>query len=849
MVLSLVVIPYPINAMKLFYLLLLAALGGLLPAAAQTLDPTFAPLPGIYQPAGANLAGPMEANGQRLITGRYTRINGTAITSLARLTATGALDVAFQANLGTTVPAGYGAVGLPGGQYLLYYYYGALTAGGITRTKLLRLHNNGLGDASFNTGTGPTSTSGTGYIYNVAVQPNGQLLLVGDFDAFNGQPAPGIVRLTTTGSVDPTFVLDPALRLGTYLSGMAVLSNGQLLLAGNQMWYNNQLVLERVVRLNANGSRDLTYAAPALPGTVWVNSLVVQPNDQALLTCQHNLAIATVVPPLLRLQATGAPDPTFTADPAVMGSNAPNSTNYWQVKLPPNGQLLVLGDFPGLRGKRLVRLQANGALDATFTPLAGTNNTVSSVDVQPNGSILVGGYEPGFRSGEAALVQLTSTGALDPAFAPTIQSPGGVAAVARQPDGKLLLAGSFTELSGQAVHRVARLLPTGALDASFSVAATQFPRGVTSLALLTTGNVLVGTPRGLVGLQPGGSALPGFAPPALVDTAYIRALAPLANGRVLVSGQFDGSSGGATHRSLARLSATGALDAGFSSRVLAGPGLPETPQVLLVQADSQLVAAGYFNSSSSGAARLVRYSSQGVFDATFSSPTFVASALNPVNRAFFFALAQQPDGKLVVGGHFDVPAALTLFGLVRLTTAGAVDPTFLSSGAPVGTVVGSLAVQADGRILAGTTLAPPNTLSRLLSNGTRDASFSLASGPNGTPSSLLIQPDGALVLAGGFTSVNGQLTPGIARLAAPGGLATTPGAATPTLAVYPNPAAGAAHLSGAVPHALGQVVDALGRAVATFTTDATGAALLPAGLAPGVYAVRVGAATGRWVVQ
>lgn len=89
----------------------------------------------------------------------------------------------------------------------------------------------------------------------------------------------------------------------------------------------------------------------------------------------------------------------------------------------------------------------------------------------------------------------------------------------------------------------------------------------------------------------------------------------------------------------------------------------------------------------------------------------------------------------------------------------------------------------------------------------------------------------------------------IAALDGTGILANTPSMAGATPRLYPNPAAGPATLSGAPVRAAVQVVDALGRHVAAATTDAAGTAQLPAGLTPGLYLVRVGAATVRWVVE
>jgi hypothetical protein len=71
------------------------------------------------------------------------------------------------------------------------------------------------------------------------------------------------------------------------------------------------------------------------------------------------------------------------------------------------------------------------------------------------------------------------------------------------------------------------------------------------------------------------------------------------------------------------------------------------------------------------------------------------------------------------------------------------------------------------------------------------------------------------------------------------------------LTLFPNPTRGAARLSGATPIALVQVLDVLGRVVLTASADATGAAQLnlPAGLASGVYLVRVGGQTLRLSVE
>lgn len=71
------------------------------------------------------------------------------------------------------------------------------------------------------------------------------------------------------------------------------------------------------------------------------------------------------------------------------------------------------------------------------------------------------------------------------------------------------------------------------------------------------------------------------------------------------------------------------------------------------------------------------------------------------------------------------------------------------------------------------------------------------------------------------------------------------------LSLFPSPAHAAATLLGAAPGVLVQVLDALGRLVATTIVDANGTAalVLPLGLAGGLYVVRAGPQAAHFVVE
>ncbi len=104
---------------------------------------------------------------------------------------------------------------------------------------LMRIEADGTFDPTFNTGGGAqwvetTETANSvPKVEGVVLLPNGKFLIVGTFEAFDGNPAPGIALLNANGSFDPSFVA-PALR-NRYAGGEARLErqdDGSFLLGG-----------------------------------------------------------------------------------------------------------------------------------------------------------------------------------------------------------------------------------------------------------------------------------------------------------------------------------------------------------------------------------------------------------------------------------------------------------------------------------------------------------------------------------------------------------------------------------------------------------------------------------------
>lgn len=184
------------------------------------------------------------------------------------------------------------------------------------------------------------------------------------------------------------------------------------------------------------------------------------------------------------------------------------------------------------------------------------------------------------------------------------------------------------------------------------------------------------------------------------------------------------------------------------------------------------------------------------------------------NNVFMAGSFSSPT--LVVGGT-TLALAGSYDGFVARLTDGASAPTFawaLSAGGPGYDIADALALSPTGQLYVGGVLYHTATF-------------------------------GGFSTTGASSTGNGYL----ASLQDASLLAATAANAGSSLHLYPNPAAGSATLSGAPASAAVVIFDALGRRVATANADANGTVALPAGLASGIYLVRIGVATARWVIE
>ena len=255
------------------------------------------------------------------------------------------------------------------------------------------------------------------------------------------------------------------------------------------------------------------------------------------------------------------------------------------------------------------------------------------------------------------------------------------------------------------------------------------------------------------------------------DFATISSVAQQPNGKLMVGGAFH-SLGGVAANNVVRLETTGARDAGFDAAA-AGPLASYVMTILVRPSDGDIFVGGYF-STYMGAARhnLAWANSDGSLDNRFNGLGGAADGYPEI-----FALAPQPDGKIVVGGFFSSLNGAPHYNIVRLNPDSTIDPSFDPNLGTLGSVR-SVFIQADGKILIGGNCRVVNgvvrgRVARLNSNGTLDTSFDPGVGAEASVYAVVADSNGSVYLGGAFQTFNGLSRRRVAKLTPAGALDPT----------------------------------------------------------------------------
>jgi uncharacterized delta-60 repeat protein len=345
-------------------------------------------------------------------------------------------------------------------------------------------------DDSFIIGTGFNS-----FVESSLIQPDGKIIVVGNFTQYNGGEANRIIRLNPDGSVDNTFI-------GTgFNSSVGVIESqldGKILVGGSFTRYEGDFNynVNRIIRLNSDGSIDTSFN-PGDGFNSFVTSITVQPDEKIIVTGNFTTYNGVLARNIVRLNPDGSFDVTFGLGLG-FDSFGLNTT-----AIQSDGKILVGGFFTtynGIASSGIVRLNSNGSFDSTFMVGGGFDNIPlpNKILIQPDGKILAVGYFTSYDNLTTNyIVRLNSNGSIDDTFNVGGGFDSTALSLTIQPDGKIIVVGDFTTYDGVSKHNIVRLNPDGSIDNTFDVGTGFFSGeffGSTALtvSIQSDGNIIVG---------------------------------------------------------------------------------------------------------------------------------------------------------------------------------------------------------------------------------------------------------------------------------------------------------------------------------------------------------------------
>jgi uncharacterized delta-60 repeat protein len=333
--------------------------------------------------------------------------------------------------------------------------------------------------------------------FAVTIQPDGKIVVAGEAGIGGPNPRFAIVRYETDGSVDPSFgdgdgkvSIDFTPR-DDFPYAVRIQEDGKIVLAG-AAGYTGRNSRFALARLTTDGSLDPTFGGDGTvmtnvtPSYDWANGMALQPNGKIVVVGSVSAGSDNGKIGVLRYRSDGSLDPIFGGDGIVLTDPTPTYDDGLAVGVEADGQIVVAGGA-GFAGpnERFVAMafKADGALDPTFggdgtvfTDLTPKADVPFGLEIQDDGRVVVaGGAAQGGADPKFAVVRYERDGSLDPSFKGdgtviTNFTPydDGAYGVAVDPDGRIVVAGLAGNGGPAPRFAAVRYLADGRFDATFS---------------------------------------------------------------------------------------------------------------------------------------------------------------------------------------------------------------------------------------------------------------------------------------------------------------------------------------------------------------------------------------------
>ena len=298
-----------------------------------------------------------------IIGGSFAHVNGKSHNGVARLNPDGSVDASFSLSVGGSVYA------------LAFDSQGRILIGGDSSSSIsdppfvgvLRTDRDGNIDATFDAGFGVGSGDRFfSEVWAFAVQPDGKILLAGDFGSYDGVTREALARINSDGTLDRSFSINSLLNYpeDDFIAAVALDQAGKILVGGS-FSTKSPVECENIMRLNADGSQDLSFVAQT---SDLVQCVVIVSDSECLIGGYFDTVNGTPRSHIAKLTSAGLVSPAYQV---ATGSIEDEISAFARQS---DGTVLAGGTFERING--LVR---NGL----FRFSCSDNSTIPKIVLQP----------------------------------------------------------------------------------------------------------------------------------------------------------------------------------------------------------------------------------------------------------------------------------------------------------------------------------------------------------------------------------------------------------------------------------------------------------------------------------
>lgn len=619
---------------------------------------------------------------------------------------------------------------------------GKIALGGFFTTptsRIMVLNADGSQDTGFSVGTGLNSVNGATTVKSIVPDPSGRIWIMGvNFSTYNGNSANRLAVLQGNGGPRLAFVAQPTGRVANAASSVSFTAHATGNNGFTYLWHKNGSPLSNGGRFSGVDTNTLTISG------------LEEGDEGGYSVVVSSPGVSSITSRVAGLEVLGAPE--ITLDPVAQSVDFGGSATFTgaAVGATPLSYQWFYNDTALSNGAGV-----SGATSDTLT--------LTNIDFNDAGSYKLRATN-GLGEDFSAAVTLTvqkRPGGIAASTNPLPMFNGEVHAICLLPDGSYVLGGAFHTVSmngGSSYSNrsgLARILANGTLDTSFpTVGGSVHCVEVDSAGRIFIGGTITSVTSGtstvnrinVARLVSSGSSY-------VLDTAFdtstsgpddiVYSLAPVGDGSVYIAGNFEKV--GATADKFtgddftARLGPNGALASSYTS------GASNTTYALLRNSNGSLYVGGSSNLWNETTLfpgtpwrRLVLVSAAGGRTASFTPPgTFPSFPI-------VHTMLKLADGSLLLGCNW--------IGSYVARVNGATGAMFTYTTAhPI--TVGALAQQPDGKVLIGSTLGMFTRNSPV--DGTLDTSMDIGTGFNSGINDIKVDGSGRIFVAGNFTTYNG----------------------------------------------------------------------------------------------